>query len=185
MLIVGVALLAACTVEPTPVSSSLDIEAVSRKFSGYTLDRAEHEGYKHDGFCLDAASFGQAASHGAMGFHATNESLLRGPIDPDRPQALLFDAHGRLLGVEYEVMTEAVHEAPKLFGHTFAKLPEHAGVQHEHYALHLWFIENPSGQFANFNPRVSCPPGSTPAHGSPQPGGPGSTMPPPEHGEGH
>ena len=52
-----------------------------------------------------------------MGFHATNETLLRGPIDSNRPQALLFD----------------------------------------HYALHLWFIENPSGALADFKPSVSCP----------------------------
>jgi hypothetical protein len=35
-------------------------------------------------------------------------------------------------------------------------------VEHEHYALHVWFVENSSGTFADFNPRVSCPPGSTP-----------------------
>jgi hypothetical protein len=181
----AVLLLAACTAAPTtPMSTSLQIDAVVQKYAGYTLERAEQEGYKRDAFCLDAASFGHAPEHGAMGFHATNESLLRGPIDPNRPQAFMFDAHGRVLGVEYEVMTEAVREAPQLFGRTFAKLPPHAGVQHEHYALHLWFVENPSGQLADFNPRVTCPPGSAPAQGS-NPGGPANTMPPPEHGEGH
>ena len=116
-----------------------------------------------DDFCLDATSFGQSAQQGAMGFHATNEGLLRGPIDMNRPQALMFDAQGRVLGVEYEVMTDAVSQPPSLFGRTFSKLPPHPGVQHEHYALHVWFVENPSGVFADFNPRVTCPPGSTPA----------------------
>jgi hypothetical protein len=101
-----------------------------------------------------------------IGLHSTNESLLRGPIDRDRPQALLFDAEGRVLGVEYEVTTDAVPEAPSLFGRTFTTLAAHPGVEHEHYALHLWFIENPAGPFADFNPNVSCPSGTTPPHGA-------------------
>ncbi|HEX8229564.1 MAG TPA: hypothetical protein VF826_09650 [Chloroflexia bacterium] len=128
------------------------------------LLRAAREGYVRDEFCLDAAAFGQPPEQGAMGFHATNETLLRGPIDSNRPQALMFDSEGRVLGVEYEVVADAVSEPPSLFGRTFGKLPAHAGVEHEHYALHLWFIENPNGALADFNPSVSCLPGSTPGH---------------------
>ena len=184
-LILAVVLLAGCTAgppTPTPTPTSLEIDAVTQRYATYTLERAEREGYKRDPFCLDAASFGQAPAHGAMGFHATNETLLRGPIDANRPQALLFDADGRVLGVEYEVMVDAVQGAPQLFGRTFVKLPPHAGVQHEHYALHLWFIQNPSGPFADFNPRVSCPPARTPAEGSPVPL---STPPPEDHNAAH
>jgi hypothetical protein len=158
---------------PTP-SGSLgghmppEANPVRARFESYTVEQAAREGYIRDEFCLDATSFGLPAERGAMGFHATNETLLRGPIDINRPQALMFDAQGRVLGVEYEVTTDAVSEPPRLFGQTFAKLPAHPGVEHEHYALHLWFIENPSGALADFNPSVSCPPGSTPTHG---PGG--------------
>lgn len=142
-----------------------EAEPVRARFGSYTVEQAERDGYVRDNFCLDASAFGQPAEQGAMGFHATNETLLRGPIDRSRPQALMFDEHGRVLGVEYEIMADAVSEPPSLFGRTFAKLPAHAGVEHEHYALHLWFIENPNGAFADFNPSVSCPPGSTPQHG--------------------
>jgi hypothetical protein len=135
---------------------------VKQRYAGYTVAQAEQDGYLRDPFCLDATSFGQPATYGAMGFHATNESLLRGPIATERPQALMFDAQGRVLGVEYEVMTDAVAEAPRLFGRTFTKLPPHPGVDHEHFALHLWFDDNPRGAFDDFNPRVNCPPGSTP-----------------------
>lgn len=154
---------------PTGVTeqSGREIEAVKQRYSGYSVAQAEQEGYLRDPFCLDAASFGQPAARGAMGFHATNEALLRGPIAVERPQALMFDAEGRVLGVEYEVTTDAVSEPPRLFGRTFAKLPPHPGVQHEHYALHVWFVDNPNGQFADFNPRVSCPPGSTPPEQAP------------------
>ncbi len=147
-----------------------EAEPVRARFESYTVERAAREGYARDEFCLDAAAFGQPAERGAMGFHATNEALLRGPIDSSRPQALLFDAQGRVLGVEYEVVTDAVTEPPRLFGQTFVELPAHAGVEHEHYALHLWFVENPDGALADFNPGVSCPPGSTPRHA---PGGGG------------
>ncbi len=98
-----------------------------------------------------------------------------------RPQALMFDGEGRILGVEYEVLVDAVKAPPQLFGRTFAKLPSHAGVAHEHYALHLWFVDNPAGRFDDFNPRISCPAGSTAPHEQ----GPGGSVPPPEHGEGH
>ena len=141
-------------------------EAVKRKYGNYTVAQAEREGYKLDTFCLDAESFGQPKELGAMGYHATNESLLRGPISTDRPQALMFDEKGQILGVEYEIMTDAVSEPPQLFGQTFKKLPPHPGVNHEHYALHVWFSDNPNGEFADFNANVICPPGSTPTAGS-------------------
>jgi len=142
---------------------------IRQRYAVYTVERAQQEGYVRDAFCLDALSFGIAGSAGAMGFHATNESLLRGPITPDRPQAIMFDAQGRVLGVEYEITTDVAREAPRLFGQTFNKLPPHPGVHHEHYALHVWFVPNPTGQFADFNPLVVCPPGSTPQRPASQP----------------
>jgi len=149
-----------------------EIEALKQRYGGYTVAQAEQGGYVRDAFCLDATSFGLPQPRGAMGFHATNEGLLRGPIAADRPQALMFDPEGRVLGVEYEITTDAVTEPPRLFGRTFAKLPPHPGVQHEHYALHVWFVDNPNGQFDDFNPRVSCPAGSTPpAEQTPSHGG--------------
>jgi hypothetical protein len=52
------------------------------------VKQAAREGYVPDEFCLDAAASGQPAERGAMGFHATNETLLRDPIESNRPQAL-------------------------------------------------------------------------------------------------
>jgi hypothetical protein len=153
-------ILSACA---APASVPPVAEAVKQQLGSYTLQRAASEGYIRDEYCLDAASLGQPANRGAMGFHATHPGLLRGPIEASRPQAFMFDADGRLLGVEYEVTTDAVREAPRLFGRTFTKLSAHPGVEHEHYALHFWFVDNPNGQFADFNPRVSCPSGSTPS----------------------
>lgn len=168
------ALLAGCTTPASSLAPTLPQDptaasSVRERYASYTLEQAQQDGYVRDAFCLDAFTFGRAPSSGAMGFHATNESLLRGPIAVDKPQAIMFDAQGRVLGVEYEITTDAVREAPTLFGQTFKKLPPHPGVHHEHYALHVWFVPNSSGQFADFNPQVTCPPGSTPQGPAPQP----------------
>jgi hypothetical protein len=139
-----------------------DVDGLKANYSSYTIEQAASEGYVRDAFCIDAASFGQPAERGAMGYHATDESHIRGPLEIERPQALLLDAAGRVLGVEYEILADAVSVPPQLFGQVFARLPAHAGMEHEHYALHLWFADNPSGPFSDFNPNVACPPGSLP-----------------------
>lgn len=143
--------------------------AVKQKYGAYTPERASSERYVRDDYCLDASALGLPAERGAMGFHATNSALLRGPIDVNVPQALMFDAQGRILGVEYEVTTDAVREAPRLFDRTFTKMGAHPGIEGEHYALHFWFVENPNGPFDDFNPRVACPPGTTPPAGERHP----------------
>ena len=46
------------------------------------------------------------------------------------------------------------------------------------YALHAWFIDNPAGTFADFNPAVICPPGSLPPPPElPETGSEGKTLP--------
>src|SRR6266511_116428 len=56
-----------------------DLEGLKAKYSSYTIEQAASEGYARDAFCIDAASFGQPAERGAMGFHATDQSRIRGP----------------------------------------------------------------------------------------------------------
>ena len=75
-----------------------DAEPIRQAYGSYTVERAANEGYVRDEFCLDAASFGQPTGRGAMGYHATDERLLRGPIDANRPQAMMFDGQGKVLG---------------------------------------------------------------------------------------
>jgi hypothetical protein len=147
---------------PSARAAQSDVDGLKAKYSSYTIEQAASEGYVRDAFCIDAASFGQPAERGAMGYHATDESRIRGPLEIERPQALLLDAAGRVLGVEYEILADAVSVPPQLFGQAFTRLPAHAGMEHEHYALHLWFVDNPSGRFSDFNPTMACPPGSLP-----------------------
>lgn len=86
---------------------------VKQTHSGCNPERAEREGFGCDPFCLQATAFGRPAAQGAMGVHATDEARLRGPIEVDRPP-IMFDADGRVLGVAYEVTTDAVSEGPEL-----------------------------------------------------------------------
>src|SRR5262249_40444105 len=109
-----------------------DLESLKAKYGSYTVEQAASEGYVRDAFCLDAASFGQPAERGAMGFHATDESRIRGPIEVERPQALLFDAAGRGVGGEDEILSDAISAPPPLFGRGFTRPPAPPGVGHEH-----------------------------------------------------
>ena len=122
-----------------------------------------------------------------MGIHAPNLALLQEfAVDPSRPELLLYEPKGngghRLVGVEYfqavllknlETLEvgprfdstpwdpaefEIVNPAPALFDQTFHLSPPPAPGVPWHYALHVWvWSHNPSGIFADWNPRVSCP----------------------------
>lgn len=102
---------------------------------------------------------------GAMGVHFANPSLVDGAVDLQHPEALLYEPKGdsmELLGVEYVVIAEAWnadHAAPPvLMGQlfNFVGAPNRYGLP-AFYELHVWAWErNPSGVFADWNPRVSC-----------------------------
>jgi hypothetical protein len=104
---------------------------------------------------------------GAMGVHYAKPALVGdGAIDTSRPEALVYEplAHGKLklAAVEYVVLKAdwlAHHsKAPALFGHTFNFTP--AGNRFglpAYYSLHAWIWKhNPSGEFAMWNPTVTC-----------------------------
>jgi len=105
---------------------------------------------------------------GAMGVHFVNASLLTdGAIDALRPEALIYargsDGVRHLVAVEYLVFRDAWDAAhaqpPRLFGRSFELIP--AGNRYglpDFYELHAWVWKfNPSGAFADWNPRVHCP----------------------------
>lgn len=94
---------------------------------------------------------------GAMGFHvARPEYLEDGILDVTKPEALLFEPQSngglRLVGVEYILPGASTDTPPVLFGQEFAWV-EAFGI----WGLHVWpWLDNPSGLFAPWNPRVSC-----------------------------
>ena len=95
---------------------------------------------------------------GAMGLHYKNPSLRDGTVDVEHPEILLYlkmpDGKLHLTGVEYVVPISAwtSDQAPALMGQRF-KREDQLGI----WFLHAWlWEENPSGIFADFNPRLKC-----------------------------
>jgi hypothetical protein len=119
-----------------------------------SLDAAAGAGYEREvHHCLDNPP------HGAMGYHHQNNALLDDRIDLERPEILVYerlpDSEYRLNGVEYVVPFSAwpeTREPPTVMGQHLKPAPS-LGI----WYLHVWvWTENPSGLFADWNPRVRC-----------------------------
>lgn len=92
----------------------------------------------------------------AMGIHYVNIPKVDANIKVDEPEVLVYlpDAEGdlTLVAVEYMIPTVLSPSAPHLMGQQF-----HPGPQST-WTLHAWIWKNnPSGMFADFNPKISCP----------------------------
>lgn len=103
--------------------------------------------------CLDDPQLG------GMGFHYLNPALADDAVSVTAPEVVIYEPNANggleLVALEYVVPFAIVAEdqtPPVLFGRDFE--PNHTfGV----WALHAWaWKENPSGDFANYNPTVSC-----------------------------
>ena len=104
------------------------------------------------------------SDHGAMGVHYVNPSLLNGPIDPKRPQALIYEpltnGQYKLVGVEYIILASALppNSAPQVDGHlmVFIDAPNRYGLP-PLFELHVWaWRDNPQGPFVDWNDHVTC-----------------------------
>ncbi|MGH3022103.1 MAG: hypothetical protein ACRDNI_00470 [Gaiellaceae bacterium] len=104
---------------------------------------------------------------GAMGVHYVNGDLVGDSVlYPARPEAVVYEPTGtgglELVALEYIVFQEAwdaTHrKPPTLFGQRFNLIaaPNRYGLD-PFYELHAWIWKpNPSGLFADYNPRVAC-----------------------------
>ena len=100
---------------------------------------------------------------GAMGVHLINGALLGKEVDAAAPEALIYEPlpDGRMKLVGVEIITFAadwVNEVPVLDGHllNYVGAPNRYGIP-AFYEIHVWaWRNNPTGSFADFNPRVSC-----------------------------
>jgi hypothetical protein len=96
---------------------------------------------------------------GGMGFHYGNTSLIDGTVRVEQPELLLYEPEKnggmRLVAVEYIIpyTAHARSDAPPvLFGQQFKR-----NDTFQLWGLHAWvWAENPSGMFADWNPRVTC-----------------------------
>lgn len=105
---------------------------------------------------------------GGMGVHFVNLALVGKPLDPLKPQILVYEPVGdklQLVAAEWFVpLSPEVKERPRLFNQAFdGPMEGHHPVQPKslhHYDLHVWlWKDNPAGLFAPTNPNVKCPKG--------------------------
>lgn len=136
---------------------------------------AEADGFEPVSPCIEEPGLG------GMGVHYLNHDRLDDPVDPLKPELLLYVPDGdgglELVGVEYFVpaLVEVdgqlqpwfdeeppaqgfVTEAPELFGVTFdGPMPGHGPGEPWHFDLHVWLWQaNPDGVFETWNRNVSC-----------------------------
>ena len=97
---------------------------------------------------------------GGMGQHYVDTSRLDATIEPNRPEALVYEVDGdrlQLVAVEYIVPWVAWDSTtpPQLYGRSFFSV-----ASLHLWALHAWIWRpNPLGMFANYNPNVKLCPG--------------------------
>ena len=105
------------------------------------------------------------SDHGAMGIHYVNASLVNGPIDATRPQALIYEPSSngqyQLVGVEFIIFATALppNSAPEVDGHlmNYIDAPNRYGIPVPFFELHVWaWRENPQGPFVDWNDHVTC-----------------------------
>jgi len=174
-LIAGIAMLAGCSGQPaaTSIDSSLASDAAPA-YQGLSAseqtDLAELRRVTapfHDFSKAVAAGWNtkitacmtDPAGAGGMGFHYGKTSLIDGSVSVDQPELLLYEPEQngrlRLVAVEYIIPYTAVSrsaEPPVLFGQKFQQ-----NDVFQLWGLHVWAWEhNPSGLYANWNPRVTC-----------------------------
>jgi hypothetical protein len=106
---------------------------------------------------------------GAMGYHYINEELMDDLVaDPLEPEALVYapapDGGLKLVAVEWIVRgpqsnppgVPAGAPAPSVLGMDMHILVPPPGPAF--YLMHAWiWMNNPSGMFADWNPKVTCP----------------------------
>lgn len=126
-----------------------------------SVKRAVADGYAPTVECV-------ASPAGGMGMHYVNGPLVGDPaVNVTKPEVLLYEPTQwgpRLIGVEYMTIDadqdlSTDNDRPSLFGVPFdGPMLGHSPGMPIHYDLHVWlWRHNPSGMFAQFNPRVHCP----------------------------
>lgn len=153
VVVVAVAALAALVATSMANAQEVTLEDVEAAF--IDLTRAEFEAMRYfgGGLCISAETVGEPAELGGHGTHAINAPLIDTTLDPLEPEAILLDLEDNVIGLQY--LTPPQEEPLTVLGQQLT----YVGMA-DWDSLHVWFLENPSGQFADFNPNFSCPAGT-------------------------
>ena len=154
---------------PQPRTASVEhrdlatLRAATARFHRFAAGEAAGYTFLFMNMCMVDQS---AANRGGMGLHQVNLALLDGSVNVATPEALLYEPRSngqrRLVAVEYVIPKAAWQgdRPPVLFGRDFTL------NAFDLWALHVWvWKRNPSGLYADWNPRVSCEHASVPAAG--------------------
>ncbi len=98
---------------------------------------------------------------GGMGHHYVNRAHVDGRLELEHPEILLYapvpNGAPKLVAVEYIIPYRILSrdaEAPRIFGQALQR-----SDPLKLWYLHVWvWEENPAGLFADWNPKVACPP---------------------------
>ena len=133
---------------------------------------AVHDGYFSTLGCVTYPKPGAPGQvpypKGGMGVHFFNVAHVGKPLDPTKPQVLVYEPVGnklQLVAAEWFVpLSPELKERPQLFGKPFdGPMEGHHPLMPQglhHYDLHVWlWKDNPAGMFSPTNPKVKCPAG--------------------------
>lgn len=155
VVVVAVAALAALVATSMANAQEVTLEDVEAAFIDLTRAEIEAMGYVVVELCISAETVGEPAELGGHGRHAINAALIDTTLDPLEPEMILLDPEDNVV-IAVEYVTPPQEEPLTVLGQQLTYV-EIADWDH----LHVWFLENPSGQFADFNPNViSCPAGT-------------------------
>jgi hypothetical protein len=134
---------------------------------------AVHDGYLSSLGCIEYPDGGAEGAMrylpGGMGVHFLNFGFVGGPLDPARPQVLIYQPVGdklELVAAEWFVPAEAAGPVrPRIFDTELeGPMEGHKPLMPEgmhHYDLHVWLWKaNPAGVFSPTNAAVTCPKGT-------------------------
>ena len=156
---------------PTFARSANDVAPINDQTQLAELSRVTArfhsiEAAKQAGYSTQITPCWAHHSAGGMGYHYGNTSLFDATVDLLAPETVIYEpqagGHMKLVGMEYIVPLEAwaaanhdlndPNDVPQLLGQRFTR---HSFLPI--YKLHIWLWQNnPSGTFADWNPKVSC-----------------------------
>ena len=146
----------------TPIKDQTQLAELSRVTAKFhSIDAAKRAGY-----ATQITPCWAHHSAGGMGYHYGNTNLFDATVDLLNPETVIYEpqagGHMRLVGMEYIVPLDAwaaanhdlndPNDVPQLLGQRFTR---HSFLPI--FKLHIWLWQNnPSGTFADWNPKVSC-----------------------------
>lgn len=140
------------TLSPSVAADIARLRAATARFR--SLDSAVAAGYARDvARCIAHPQLG------GMGYHHQNSSLVDGKLEVERPEVLVYrrapNGDYQLTGVEYQVpyaVAPRDSAPPTIMGQPLKRFDAI-----KMWYLHVWpWLENPSGMFADWNPKVTC-----------------------------